>query len=495
MAAVLTPVYRVEELRAIEARHAELPLMERAGRAAADVAQTMAGDRGGRVVVLAGPGHNGGDAMVVARWLWSWFHDVVVVFPADSANLPADAAKAYRAFIDVGGNAVPAPPDGKPALIVDGMFGIGLTRPLSDQYAELVHWANLTGSPILALDVPTGLHAETGVALGAVIRATATAKFIGLTPGLLTGDGPDHCGAITVHSLELDSRVATLGHRLDWATLAAMLPATLTRATRNVNKGTFGTLAIVGGAEGMVGATVLAGRAAMRTGAGKVLLGLAARTHAALDWNAPELMLRDADTTLAGGMDACVIGPGLGTAATARTCVERALALDVPLVLDADALNVLAVNPDLRTAAQRRTAPTLATPHPGEAARLLSSDVAAVQSDRLAAALQLASQMQAHVVLKGSGSVLAHPDGSWDINASGGPTLASAGTGDVLAGVLGAMLAQELDAKTALRYAVCLHGAAADTLVARGIGPIGLAASELADAARELINATASCGG
>lgn len=206
-------------------------------------------------------------------------------------------------------------------------------------------------------------------------------------------------------------------------------------------------------------------------------------------------MLRDADTTLAGGMDACVIGPGLGTNGAARTSVEHALALDVPLVLDADALNLIAANSDLRAAAQRRTAPTLATPHPGEAARLLSSDIAAVQADRLAAALKLASELRAHVVLKGAGSVLAHPDGSWDINTSGGPALASAGTGDVLAGVLGAMLAQRLDAKTASRYAVCLHGAAADTLVARGIGPIGLAASELADAARELINATASCGG
>ena len=489
MVAALTPVYRVDELRAIEARHAELPLMERAGRTAADVAQAMAGDRGGQVVVLAGPGNNGGDAMVVARWLRSWFHDVTVVFIADAAKLPADAARVHRAFIEGGGCTVPAPPHAKPALIVDGLFGIGLTRPLSDEFGRLVNWANRTGSPILALDVPTGLHAETGVASGAVIRATATAKFIGLTPGLLTGAGPDHCGAITVHSLELDLRDATLGHRLDWATLAALLPAALTRATRNVNKGTFGTLAIVGGAEGMVGATVLAGRAAMRTGAGKVLLGLAARTHPALDWNAPELMLRNADTALAGGADACVIGPGLGTAAAARMCVERALALDVPLVLDADALNLLAVNPELRTAAQRRSAPTLATPHPGEAARLLSSDVAAVQSDRLAAGLKLARELRAHVVLKGSGSVLAHPDGSWDINTSGGPALASAGTGDVLAGVLGSMLAQGLDAKTALRYAVCLHGAAADTLVARGIGPIGLAASELADAARELINA------
>ena len=491
MVAALTPVYRVDELRAIEARHADLPLMQRAGRAAADVAQAMAGDRGGQIVVLAGPGNNGGDAMVVARCLRSWFHDVVVVFRADAAKLPADAANAFRAFIDAGGLTVPAPPIGKPALIVDGLFGIGLTRPLSDQYVELVNWANGTGLPILALDVPSGLHAETGAAMGAAIRATATVKFIGLTPGLLTGDGPDHCGAVTVHALAVEPQGASLGHRLDWSALAAMLPAALARGTRNVNKGTFGTLAIIGGAEGMVGAALLAGRSAMRTGAGKVLVGLAARTRPALDCNAPELMLRDAETTLSANIDACVIGPGLGTAAAARRSVERALALDVPLVLDADALNVVAANPDLRTAAQRRTAPTLATPHPGEAARVLSRSVAAIQADRLVAAMQLASEMRAHVVLKGCGSVLAHPDGSWDINSSGGPALASAGTGDVLAGVLGAMLAQRLDAKTALRYAVCLHGAAADTLVARGVGPVGVAASELADAARELINAAA----
>jgi len=491
MAAVLTPVYRVDQLRAIEARSADLPLMERAGRAACDAAQAMVGDRGGRVVVLAGPGNNGGDAMVVARSLRSLFYDVVVVFRADAEKLPADAAKAYRSFIDAGGDTIVALPDGKPALIIDGLFGIGLTRRLSDQYSELVRWANATGSPILALDVPTGLHAETGVAMGAAIRATATAKFLGLTAGLLTGDGPDHCGAITVHSLEVRPLVESSGHRLEWAALSASLPAALTRMTRNVNKGTFGTLAIVGGAEGMIGASVLAGRAALRTGAGKVFVGLVAHSRCAPDWGAPEVMLRSAETTLAGSMDACVIGPGLGTDAAAGVLVERALALDVPLVLDADALNVLAANPDLSRATRRRTAVTLATPHPGEAARLLSIDVAAVQADRLSAALNLAREMRAHVVLKGSGSVLAHPDGSWDINASGGPALASAGTGDVLAGVLGAMLAQKLDAKTALRYAVCLHGAAADTLVTRGVGPVGLGASELASAARELINTAA----
>ncbi len=186
--------------------------------------------------------------------------------------------------------------------------------------------------------------------------------------------------------------------------------------------------------------------------------------------------------------DALVVGPGLGTSDAARSLLQRALALPIPIALDADALNLIARDAALLAATRSRSAPTLATPHPGEAARVLATDVENVQSDRMSAARELAQRLAANVVLKGAGSVLAHPDGTWDINASGGPALATAGSGDVLSGLLGALLAQGLPAKTALRYAVCLHGATADALVAQGIGPLGLTASELPDAARALLN-------
>jgi hydroxyethylthiazole kinase-like uncharacterized protein yjeF len=484
----LAPIFRISELRELEARHAGVDLMERAGRAAADVARSMAGEHGGRVVVLAGPGNNGGDAFVVARWLRSWFFDVSVVFPGSAAALPPDAAAAYRAFTDAGGVTVAEPEGAPPMLIIDGLFGIGLTRPLTDGYASLVEWANATGAPTLALDVPTGLHAETGVALAPTIRATATATFIGLKAGLLTADGPDHCGQLSVHALGIDTASVAGGHRLDWSVLSRRLPEVLRRRKRNVNKGTFGTLGILGGTEGMGGALILAGRAALRTGAGKVWLGFLMAEPPKLDTGMPELMLRHAGVVLDAQPDALVVGPGLGTSDAARSLLARTLAQPIPVALDADALNLIARDATLRMAARTRSAPTLATPHPAEAARLLGVDTQTIQQDRPRAAEQLAQQLAANVVLKGAGSVLAHPDGTWDINASGGPALATAGSGDILGGLLGALLAQGIDSKSALRFAVCLHGATADALVAKGIGPLGLTASELPDAARALLN-------
>jgi hydroxyethylthiazole kinase-like uncharacterized protein yjeF len=336
--------------------------------------------------------------------------------------------------------------------------------------------------------VPTGLDADTGALFEPAIRATATATFIAHKPGLLTGDGPDAAGIVSVHPLGLDAGLASApGRRLDWPPLDAMRPDALSRTRRNVHKGTYGTLAIVGGAPGMTGAPILAGRAAVRTGAGKVRIGFVAAAHPPVDWNAPELMLGEAARAIEDA-DAIVAGPGMGTSDAAANALRRALDAPVPLALDADALNLVAASESLRGTVAARNAPTLATPHPAEAARLLGTTTAEVQRDRVGAAATLAQRLNAHVVLKGAGSVLAHPGGRYDINASGNPALATAGSGDVLAGMLGAMLAQGLDGASALRYAVCLHGAAADRLVARGVGPIGAGASELADAARELLN-------
>ena len=494
----LLPIFRVPDLRRLEARAQGQPLMERAGSAAADVARTMIGDRSGSVLVLAGPGNNGGDAFVVARRLRESFFDVAVVFAGDAAKLPPDAANAYRAFIDGGGATVgDVPARWRGALVVDGLFGIGLTRPLSEVYAGQVRYANASGIPILSLDIPSGIDADTGVAHGLAICAQATATFIAQKPGLLTGDGVDHCGTVSVHSLglEAESEAHATGRRLDWQPLAADLPAVLGRSSRNVHKGTFGTLAILGGTDGMVGAPLLGGRAALHAGAGKVRIGLAARHPPAIDWGQPELMLSSVDAALAAGADAIVCGPGLGTSSEAAALVARVTEEHVPLVLDADALNAIAADARLAAAVAKRDAPTIATPHPSEAARLLGSSTAAIQADRLAAAQTLCEKLHATVVLKGAGSVLAHRDGTWDINASGNPGLASAGTGDVLAGFVGAFLSQGIEAKTSLRLAVCLHGSAADRCVEQGRGPLGLTASELAPAARELLNVRSIDGG
>ena len=291
-----------------------------------------------------------------------------------------------------------------------------------------------------------------------------------------------------MHPLELGADIdPSAGLRLQWPGLAIDLPAVLARRKRATHKGTFGTVCIVGGAEGMVGAALLAGRAALRSGAGRVVVGFLADGAPHVDTTAPELMLRGAQQ-IEPDADAWVVGPGLSRSDRAQALTADAIARDQPLVLDADALNIVATDEALRHAVALRRAPTLLTPHPAEAARLLKSDTASVQADRVGSALQLATTLRAQVVLKGNGSVVARPDGTFDINASGNPALATAGSGDVLAGILGALLAQGIEPATAMRIGVCVHGAAADALVAGGVGPLGVGASELIDAARALVN-------
>jgi hydroxyethylthiazole kinase-like uncharacterized protein yjeF len=248
-----------------------------------------------------------------------------------------------------------------------------------------------------------------------------------------------------------------------------------------------GSLGILGGARGMTGAALLVGRAALRLGAGRVYLGFL-KEELSVDFCAPELMVRHADDVLGLDLDAVVAGPGIGRTGHAATLVGAVLASELPCVLDADALNLMAEDKDLREACARRNADTLLTPHPAEAGRLLGLSTAEVQADRLASARALAQRYRAHVVLKGNGSVIVARDGHLFINATGNPGMASAGMGDVLCGLLGALLAQRYSGESALVLGVHLHGAAADALATSGSGPVGITASEVADRARALWN-------
>jgi len=453
-----TPLLRGSELRELEKRHAAArpPLMERAGRAAADHARQLLQGSRAPVLILAGPGNNGGDARVMARVLQQRGVAVVLVGP---------------------GNAVP---DGKYGLIVDGLFGIGLGRPVEGAWADLIARINAFAGPVLALDIPSGLDGDTGRVLGVAVRATHTLSFIGGKPGLYTLDGPDHCGHVSV---------VDLGLRLDkfpGALLAVDdFRECLIPRSRNSHKGSYGSLAVIGGAAGMTGAALLAARAGLKLGAGRVFVGLLQAI--AVDPLQPELMLRSADDALAQATTV-VVGPGLGDSDAAVELLRRVAGADFSLLLDADALNLLAAHPVLAARVARRSQATLITPHPAEAARLLSLTTEAVQADRVGAALELAQRFKAHVALKGCGTVIAHPDGRWRINTTGNPGLASGGSGDVLSGMAGALLAQGWPAAAALSAAVHLHGAAADALAASGAGPIGIAAGELIPIARTLLN-------
>jgi hydroxyethylthiazole kinase-like uncharacterized protein yjeF len=456
-------IYLTGDIRRIEQAAGNITpsLMERAGAAAAELAIKLVPETGKDVLVLAGPGNNGGDAKIVARILQGKFLRVALVTQASEI-----------------------PQNTRWDLVVDGLFGIGLGRKLEGEHAKLVEYANAQRCPVLALDVPSGLIAETGQVLGPAVRATHTITFIGLKPGLLTLDGPDHCGQVKVDSLGLDLKSTKTGH--GWVAEPAAFANVLKPRPRNFHKGMAGSVAVIGGATGMAGAALLAGRAALKLGAGRVYGGLL--EELTIDPGAPELMLRHPDDVLGLDLDAIVIGPGLGQGERAETLLGAVLASEIACVLDADALNLIAENEDLRKACARRTAETLITPHPAEAARLLVTKTADVQTDRLAAARNLSTNLNAHVVLKGNGSIIVARDGHWFINTSGNPGMGSAGMGDVLAGILGALLAQKYSGETALVLGTHLHGCAADECVRAGAGPVGLTAGELIEPARRVWN-------
>ncbi|HEY3599133.1 MAG TPA: NAD(P)H-hydrate dehydratase [Paraburkholderia sp.] len=482
-------------------------LMARAGHAAArflieQIAHDVSADAGHPVLLIAGPGNNGGDALVVATELKRAGIAVEVCMPVEVK--PDDARWALGEARAAGVQISPTPPASFEGYgwLVDGMFGIGLARPLDGVFAALaLRLSERTragghadghahAGRVLALDVPSGLDSDTGNVVdgGAAVRATHTVTFIGAKPGLFMGTGRDLAGALTVAPMGVDSEAHTGAVLNAPALFAAYLPA----RDFATHKGTFGSLAVVGGDTGMCGAPILAARAALHTGAGKVHVALLGAGGPAYDPPHPELMLHALDNLPLDTMDALSIGCGMGHRERATQLLHDVLTLNVPKLFDADALNLLARDAALASQVHARGTQAddvcILTPHPLEAARLLGSDTAAVQRDRLAAARALAERFASVVVLKGSGTVIAAPDGRIAVNATGNAALATGGTGDVLGGIIGALLAQHLPRYEAALAGVYLHGLAADALTARGDGPAGLTAGELAPMVRKLLN-------
>lgn len=482
-----TALYRSDEIRKIEALLGTTGLMEKAGLAIATLARTLIADATRPILVIVGPGNNGGDALVAARFLQQWQFHVIVVMFADPQKLPPDAYQAYEQWVALNAGTAKTIPEANFALLLDGLFGIGLQRTISGDYLALIAQINALPCPKLAIDIPSGLMCDSGRVLGMAVKATHTLTFIARKPGLYTLDGPDYAGSIHLADLGIQAteHLSAPGHLLEQALFQPALPP----RKANSHKGKFGSVAIIGGAEGTVGAVLLAARAALLCGAGRVYACLLAENSPAVDWQQPEIMLCGAETlTKLAQLDCVVIGPGLGQSTQAIGLLEYWIAQDVPLLLDADALNLLATHAHLKAALQSRKATSIITPHPGEAAKLLNTANTEVQKNRIQNAQHLAQTLNAICVLKGAGSVCAEPGGLWHINTSGNPALASAGSGDVLSGIIGSFVAQGLGALDATKLGVYLHGAAADTLVNHGIGPIGLSASELAPAVRKLIN-------
>jgi ADP-dependent NAD(P)H-hydrate dehydratase / NAD(P)H-hydrate epimerase len=461
------PLYCIASTRHIEqlALSELLPptLMQRAGLAVARLALAIA-PHAERFWLACGSGNNGGDGMEAAVHLQAWGKQVVVSFLGQSHTLPYDAAAAFLRAKEAQVPFVEEPPTDFD-ICIDALLGIG-ARPIEEgsRLATWIEHITRSAKPVLSVDVPSGLNADTGAVEGVCVNASHTLCMLTLKPGLFTALGRDRAQTVWLDTLGVD--VSRFDQILATARLGMSVPEVL--RLHASHKGSYGDVAVIGGAPGMVGAALLAATAALYSGAGRVYVGLLDANALTCDTQHAELMFRTPQSLLSACSNlhhSTIFVCGCGAGWLAAEPLEQLLASQVPLIMDADGLNAIADTPALRHLLQARrstTTATVLTPHPLEAARLLGCSTAHIQSHRLASAEQLAQNYGCTVVLKGSGSIIARPDTVSVINPSGNAKLATAGTGDVLAGMIAARLARGLSAFDAACQAVHTHGAIAD---------------------------------
>ena len=457
-------LYDTVATREIEyALQASLPshaLMQRAGFAVARLAMAVA-PHSQRIWLACGPGNNGGDGLEAAVHLQQWGKKPIVTWLGTADTAPGDAAKSYHRARQAGVEFSQQPPQHY-ELCIDGMLGLGGGhRPLAGKMSDWALVMNASTGPVLAIDLPTGLCADTGVVTLNHVHATHTLSLLTLKPGLFTGQGRDASG---IHWLDdlCDGGEDQRHFSKTNATAKLIAPPTQRPRRHASHKGSYGDVAVIGGARGMTGAALLAASAALNSGAGRVFVGLLDGQSTTVDTTHPELMIRpvnELDIT----SSTVVCGCGGGNAIDAH--LQGVLTATPLVVIDADAINSIAKDPKIQSlliARMNRAMTTVLTPHPLEAARLLGTTTAEVQSNRTGAATALAQRFSCTVVLKGSGTVVTAPDRTPRINPTGNAKLATAGTGDVLAGMIGAGLAMGLPGFEAATHAVYQHGLLAD---------------------------------
>jgi len=453
-------------------------LMQRAG-AAAFLLLRPHFPRARRIAVVCGPGNNGGDGFVLARLAHEAGMLTQVMSVGEVSKTKGDAAAA-RQGCETAGVTIrnfDANLLAENDLVVDALLGTGLEREVEGEWRAAIEAVNRSRLPVLALDIPSGLHADTGQVMGAAVRAQATLSFIGLKAGLFTGAGREQAGEIFFDDLGVPSaiyaKLIPFAHRLTERSLQGVLSKRL----RHAHKGNAGHVLVIGGDKGMPGAVRLAGEAAYRAGAGLVTLATHPDHAALVNVSRPELIVHGVASAqelrpLVKRADVIALGPGLGQGDWGRALLSAAHETGLPMVVDADGLNCLAADPSMRDN-------WILTPHPGEAARLLGMTVEEVQADRFTAAHEITASFGGVCVLKGSGTLVASLyDGLVEVCDRGNPGMASGGVGDVLTGVLAALIAQGLDIKKAARLGVWAHSVAGDEAAAAG-GEIGLLASDL----------------
>jgi len=487
-------LYRAEQVRKFDAlaiNEYQIPgqtLMGRAGQAAFDLLCNVLPETK-RIVVVTGSGNNAGDGYCVALLALQAGLEVKVLELGERERLTPDAACFAAEYINAGGQCndyenLPRDCD----VIVDAILGTGLKSDVRGAWAAAIESINHHKASVVALDIPSGLHADSGVVMGTAVKADFTISFIGLKQGLFTGRARDYCGEIHFHALDIPARIyaseVLACRRIDWPKLKQyIIPR-----SRSAHKGDFGHVLVVGGNTGFAGAARLCGEAALRSGAGLVSVATHPVHSAELNCGRPELMVRAVQSScdlhdLISKATVIVAGPGLGQDSWAVELLQTVVQSGKRTVLDADALNLLASG----AVALPAEGDFIITPHPGEAARLLQSEVTEIESDRFIAVNRLSRQLQVAVVLKGAGTLVGTRSGKpVAVCSQGNPGMASGGMGDVLAGLLGTFLAQNTDVDEAVCLGVSLHAAAAD--VAALQGETGLLASDLFEHVRGLLN-------
>ena len=483
-------LYNSEQIRAIEQQaiaemaQGDFVLMQQAASALLGLLKQRWPCRK-RLLVYAGAGNNGGDGYLLAAYAQAEGYQVAVKCIGDHALLPKAAQMAKKAAEQAEVPLLALSAAFKADVVVDALFGIGLNRPVSGDYASAIEQINQSSCPVLAVDVPSGLCAVTGQVLGSAVKASVTLGFIGHKIGLFTADGPDHCGDLLLEPLSIPQRIFAAEEYSATQVSGAQLLAQLQPRCAHFHKGQAGHVVIVGGDFGMAGAPLLSAEAALRCGAGLVTV-LTRKEHVpALIARRPECMVHGVEAQqdlhpFFLKASVIVAGPGLGQQFWGQQLLQQVLMQNKPVLLDADALNLLTqqTTPQLKQ--------LILTPHPGEAARLLQCSSKEVQQNRFKAVQALHQQYQATVLLKGNGSLIAGEKDLQLLNA-GNPGMASAGMGDLLSGIIAALWAQGLNAETATALGSWLHATAADHLAAR-FGQRGLLALDLLTEVRTLLN-------
>ena len=484
-----TSLYTASEVYALDAAAIasgipSIQLMKRAGRAAFEllVERFPAAEQ---VTIYCGAGKNGGDGYVVAALAAQRLVPVQVIQLTAPEKLTGEARQAYDFALQEGVPMLPFAQAAAPisGVIVDALLGIGLRGAPAGEFAQAIEQINQSRLPVLALDIPSGLNADSGAVAGVAVQAQITIPYIALKRGLLTGRGPAIAGELVLANLDVP--VATydvVSPSAERLVLNDVLELLAPRAA-DAHKGDFGHVMVIGGDTGMGGAALMAAEAASRTGAGNLGIGTRPEHVAVVLARRPEVMAcgvvsgQELEPLLA-RPTLLVVGPGLGRSPWSEQMLQQAVKSGLPLVLDADALNILAEGRVVPAANQQQHSPWLLTPHPAEAARLLGITTAEVQADRFAAVRALAERYNASVILKGAGSLVAATDGLIGVVADGNPGMASGGMGDVLSGIVGGLVAQGLSATDAARLGAVVHACAAD-LAAEDFGQRSMLATDL----------------